>query len=136
MSEWDRIHEQRMDHGVVRWIDVRRGILDRQPRRYTHYECERRLAAADRAFSRWFARTVNTRTTWDDPDMNAHEIRQLRDRLADMRSYVEHAERHLDTLEGVDRRAERIRQLRDVAGRTPEEAAAYLAKAAELEGGS
>lgn len=39
----------------------------------------------------------------------------------------------LDELEGVDRRQERIAQLREVAGRTPQEAAAYLAKADELE---
>lgn len=125
--EYDTLGERQMGHGTVRWITTEKG------RRYTHYDCERRMAAAWRGVPRWFARAVRTRTTWNDPDMNAREVQQLRDVLADMRSYVEMAERHLDTIEGVDRRAERIRALRDVAGRTPAEAAAYLAKAAQLE---
>lgn len=129
MSLYDRIEERRMSHGVVRWVVTDRG------RRYTHHECERRLLAAWHGVPRWFSRAVATRTTWNDADMNADEIRRLRDVLADMTSYIEVASRHLDGIEGVDRRAERIRQLRDVTGRTPEEAAAYLAKAAQLEGG-
>lgn len=118
-----------MDGGVIRWVvtDERGG------QRYTHYDCERRLKSAINAVERWFWRTIKTRPTWDEAQMNELQLRDLRYMLGDLQRNVETIGRELDRIEGVDRRSERIRALREVAGRTPEEAAAYLAKAAELE---
>lgn len=124
----NRVEDRRMEHGVVRWIVTEKG------QRYTHYDCERRAKAAVNAFERWFHRTVRTRTAWDDAEMNDSQMRDLRYLLKDVQGYVELASLELDRLEGVDRRAERIKALRAVAGRTPAEAAAYLAKADQLEG--
>jgi hypothetical protein len=66
--------------------------------------------------------------------MNEATLAYLRDALRDLSGYVEAAQRELDRIEGVDRRAERIKSLREVAGRTPAEAATFLAKADQLEG--
>jgi Lon protease-like protein len=123
-----RVEQRRMDHGIVRWFVTDRGV------QYTHYECERRLKSAVNAVERWFGRAVRTRTTWDEAEMNEHEIQGLRRELRDLQSYVEAAQRQLDDIEGVDRRTERIKALREVAGRTPAEAAAFLRKADQLEG--
>ena len=66
--------------------------------------------------------------------MNKHEMERLRYLLDDMQTYVEVVQQELDRIEGLDRRADRIKALRNIEGRTPEEAAAFLAKAAQLEG--
>jgi hypothetical protein len=129
-SETDRVRERRVDHGVVRWVETERG------KRYTHHECESRAKSTMHSMMRWFARAVHTRTTWDDADMNAHELERLRWLLGDLAAWLESVQRALDDLEGVDRRAERIKALREVAGRTPEEAALYLEKADALEAAS
>lgn len=127
----DHVREHRMEHGVVRWFVTAGGA------RYTHYDCERRLKAATSGVFRWFNRAVKTRTTWnDDVEMNRDQIRDLRSALEELQDYVEHAQRYLDEVEGVDRRAERIKALRNVSGRTPAEAAVYLAKADHLEAGA
>jgi Lon protease-like protein len=124
----DRIQERREDHGITRWLVTEQG------KRYTQYDCERRLKSATSAVMRWFSRAVRTRTTWNDADMNEATLAYLRDALRDLSGYVEAAQRELDRIEGVDRRAERIKSLREVAGRTPAEAATFLAKADQLEG--
>lgn len=124
----DRIEERRTDYGTVKFLVTERG------QRYTHYECERRLKAAVRGLARWFSRSIRTMTKWDDADMNAAQIRDLRWILGDVTSYVEVVQRELDRIEGVNRTDERIAALRNVEGRSPEEAALYLAKANELSG--
>jgi hypothetical protein len=125
--EWDSIKERRMSHGIVKTVLTERG------QEYPHYECERRLKTAIRATMRWFSRTLQTLTVWDDKDMNDHELQRMRYTLDDLAMYVEAVQRELDRIEGVNRSAERIKALRNVAGRTPEEAAAFLKKAEELE---
>lgn len=125
MSDFDRIEEHRADHGTVR-------IYVTQGRKYTHHECQRRLKAAVNATARWFHRSISTMTKWNDAEMNTWEIRELRWVLGDMANYVEVVQRELDRLEGVNRVNERILALRAVEGRTPEEAALYLAKADAL----
>lgn len=132
MSEYDKIIEYKMSHGVVRQIQIN-GLSMRKGKTYTHHECERRLKAAWNGTTRWFSRSLRTRTTWNEADMNKHEMERLRYLLDDMQTYVEVVQRELDRIEGLDRRAERIKALRIVKGRTPEEAAAFLAKAAQLE---
>lgn len=124
---YEKIEERRTDYGVSRWITTSKG------QRWTHHECERRLKSAERAFSRWFSRSFRTLTTWNESDMNEFEISRLRYVLDDIQTYIEVANRELDRLQGVNRKEERIKQLRAIAGRTPEEAASYLAKADELE---
>lgn len=118
-----------MDHGIVRIFVTERG------KRYTHHECERRLEAAVHAMMRWFHRSIKTRTTWNEADMNAAEVRDLRRVLDELQEYAEAVQQELDRIEGVNHKAERIAALRNVTGRTPEEAAAFLAKAAALEAG-
>lgn len=133
MSEYDRIGERQMDHGISRWYIANPGPFGRPERTYTHQDCERRARSAREAFGRWFSRAVSTRTTWNEPDMNEYQLEQLRWLLDGMQEYVESASRYLDELEGKDRRAERIAALRNVAGRTPAEAVAFLSKADQLE---
>jgi Lon protease-like protein len=129
MRDFDRIEERELEHGTVKYFVTDAG------QKYTHYECERRLQAAIRATSRWFSRTIRTMTVWKDADMNASEIRDLRWILGDMANYVEVVSRELDRIEGVNRSAERVAALRSIKGRTPEEAALFLAKADEIEAG-
>lgn len=100
---------------------------------YTNFDCERRFESAIWAVSRWFARTVRTRTTSPDAEANRDDLRTVRWKLDKLSEHVLMMQAQLDDLEGVDRTQERITQLRQIAGRTPEEAAAYLAKADELE---
>lgn len=100
---------------------------------YSHRDCVSRMEAAVRNSHRWFSRAVQTLSEWDDPDMREHEAQDLRWALDDMATYVMAVRQELDRIEGVNRKAERIKALREVGGRTPEEAALYLRKAAELE---
>lgn len=122
-----RIREQRMEHGTVRTLVTDRG------RHYTHHECKRRLGSAAHDVMRWFSRAVRTRSEWNEADMRAADLRDLRLVLDDLASYVEIAQRELDRIEGVDRTAERVKALRQIEGRTPDEAAAFLAKADQIE---
>jgi hypothetical protein len=127
VSDYDRIEELPLDHGTVRVL------LTSQGTRYTHSDCERRFQAGRNAMTRWFARWVRTRTEWNDADMRAYTLRDLRAELDDIASYVESARKELDRIEDVDRVTDRVRALREVAGRTPEEAKLYLAKAEALD---
>lgn len=103
---------------------------------YSNFDCERRLEAAVWAVSRWFARCVRTRTTHPDPaeDRDDLQMRAVRWKIEKLAEHAQMMLTQLDELEGVDRKRERVKALRRVAGRTPAEAAAYLAKAAQLEG--
>jgi hypothetical protein len=133
MSEYDKIIEYTMSHGVVRNIQLN-GLLMKKGKTYTHHECERRLKAAWGGTTRWFSRTLRTRTTWNEADMNKHEMERMRYLLDDMQTYIEVVQQELDRIEGLDRKAERIKALRNITGRSPEEAALFLEKAAQLEG--
>lgn len=126
--EWDSVKERKTSLGTHKFIVTERGQT------YSHDECERRLKSAVRGTSRWFGRALHTLTVWSDKRMNDYEVQRLRRILDDMSMYVEAVQVELDRIEGVNRQAERIAQLRNVAGRTPEEAAAFLAKAEQLEG--
>lgn len=99
---------------------------------YTNFDCERRLSAAKNAMERWFSRTIRTRTMAAEQD--DFDLQRLRWVADDIAMYAAHIQRELDRLEGVDRKAERIKALRVVEGRSPEEAALFLAKADELAG--
>lgn len=120
-----KIREVRTEHGVVRSLATDRAS-------YSGEECFRRAESAIRAVDRWFWRAAATRTTWDEPEMNTYEADRLRRLLGELRESVARAERELDRVERVDRSLDRIRALRNVTGRTPEEAALYLKKAEEL----
>lgn len=146
-----RIIEREMEHGIIRYFQAPGTRRKPEGPTYTHYECERRARAAVAAMTRWFGRAIRTRTTWTEgsaasnflgiettgvspAEMNEHEIRQLRYIATDIAEYAEIVQRELDRLEGVDRKAERIKALRTIKGRSAEEAALYLAKADQLEG--
>jgi hypothetical protein len=131
MSDYDHVEERKVDDDVT----FRYFVIDRTGTRYSHSECERRLRSAVSTMTRWFHRSIVTRSSWRDPAMNADELERLRWVLDDLQTYVEVVQRELDRIAGVDRRAERVKALREIAGRTPAEAAAFLAKAAELERG-
>jgi hypothetical protein len=127
MYEYDRIETREIEHGTFKWLVTDRG-------RYSHDECERRLRTAVRGMQRWFGRSFRTLTDWKDKDMRDHEVQHLRNILDDMMTYAEVVQQELDRIEGVNRKSERIAALRNVAGRTPEEAEAFIRKAEELEG--
>ncbi len=123
MSEWDLIEERRNREGDT-FRSAEHGLLQLRVR-------------AARESSPLGVRPVVQSHRQDAHRLGGprHERRRERLRwlLDDMRDYVEVASRHLDELDGKDRREERIKALRRIAGRTPEEAAAYLAKADQLE---
>jgi hypothetical protein len=125
------IQEHRSDDG-----DVFKYLVMDSGRRYTHNDCEHQLKLAGWTMQRWFARALATLTDWRDPEDRKLDIEHLRWRLDDIAAFVEGAQQELDQREGVSKKAERIAKLRNVTGRTPEEAAAFLAKAALLEGES
>lgn len=127
MSGYERIEERLTEYGAIRFLVTERGI------KYTHHECERRLDGAIRGMMRWFSRTLRTATVWNDADMRRSELERMRWKLGEITTYVEVVQRELDRIEGVNKVAERIEKLRNVAGRNPEEAELFLAKAAELE---
>lgn len=127
MSE-GRIIERVSDGFTFRYYESAAG------KQYTHYECERRLDAAKNAMERWFSRTIRTRTMTGDAEQDGFDLQRLRWVADDIAMYAAHIQRELDRLEGVDRKAERIKALRVVEGRSPEEAALFLAKADELAG--
>lgn len=103
-------------------------------KQYSHFDCERRLDAAKNAMCRWFSRAIRTRIDTEDAIQNGYELQRLRWIAQEIAEYAEVVQRELDRLEGVDRKTERIKALRSIEGRTPEEAAAFLAKAEQLEG--
>jgi len=128
LSIYDRVEERRTEYGIFRTFTTDKGKW------YSHNDCERELKAAVRKTQRWFSRSIRTLTVWNDKDMRDMEIGDLRWVLEDITTYAEAVQQELDRIEGVDRKEERIKALRDVSGRTPEEAALYLRKAEELEG--
>lgn len=125
--EYDHIKEKRISMGTFKFLVTERG------QEYSHDECERRLRTAVRGTQRWFSRSLRTLTDWNDKDMRDYEIQRLRRVLEDMTMYAEAVQQALDKIEGVNRQSERADKLRNIAGRTPEEAAAFLAKAEELD---
>lgn len=127
MSVFDRIEERETEYGTSRTFVTEKG------NRYSHFDCEQQLTSAVRKTQRWFSRAIRTMTTWNDADMRGVEIRDLRWVLSDITNFAEIIQRELDRIEGVNRIEERVKELRAVAGRTPEEAALYLQKAEDLE---
>lgn len=127
MSE-GRIVEREGDGGFTfRYYESEKG------HRYTHYDCERRLVAAKNGMCRWFSRALKTRTSSGDAEQDSYELNHLRYIAESVAEYAEVIQREIDRLEGVDRKAERIKAL--IEGRTPEESALFLAKADALEAG-
>lgn len=127
MMQGGRIIERSTDGYTFRYFESKKGA------RYTHYECERRLKTTVDGLYRWFSRTLKTRTTSGDAEQDKYDLQRLRwvaDEVAECAAVIQ---REVDRLEGVDRTAERVKALRQVSGRTPEETAVYLAKADQLE---
>jgi hypothetical protein len=127
MSEYS-VKERRGDYGIQRWIVTEAG------KTYSHDQCESRLKASVNTMFSWFAWTISSRPTWNEADRRRHELWRLRNVAEKIAAYAELVGQELDRLEGVDHKAQRIAQLREVRGRTPEEAAAFFAKAEQLEG--
>jgi hypothetical protein len=61
------------------------------------------------------------------------DLEQIEWALDSMDAYLHAVREHLEKERGVKSREERIALLRNVSGRTPEEAEAFLKKADELE---
>jgi hypothetical protein len=99
---------------------------------FSHDECRRRAEQGERALTRWFSRAMATVASGDG--MDEHDLERLEWFLDNISTWLESAQQALDGRRGVQRQEERIKALRNVSGRTPEEAAAFLAKAAQLEG--
>lgn len=127
MTQGDRIIERSNEGFTFRFYESEKGT------RYTHYDCERRLKAAANGLYRWFSRTLKTRTTSGDAEQDKYDLQRLRWIAAEVAEYVAVIQRELDRLEGVDRTSERVKALREVTGRTPEETALFLAKAEQIE---
>lgn len=123
-----KIHERANEDG-----DVFRYLVLDGGNQYGNLECIRKAEQASRAFSRWFYRSMVTTTKWSDPDLNEFEADRLGDLLDDMETYIGSAREGLAERQAVRQREQKVKALRNIAGRTPEEAEAYLAKADELE---
>jgi hypothetical protein len=123
------IREFRSDDGDV----FKRLKLDGGKKWYSWYDCEHRLKLAGWQVAHWFERALSTRTDWTDAESRKDDLDHLRWRLDEITTIIERAQQELDKLEGVSRKAERIAKLRNVTGRYPEEAAAFLAHADRLE---
>jgi hypothetical protein len=70
---------------------------------------------------------------WSDPTLSESDTERLTWLLDDMEAAIGSARQGLAERQGARRREAKVKALRRIAGRTPEEAEAYLAKAAELE---
>lgn len=123
-----KIHERANDDG-----DVFRYLVLDSGSRCSNLDCIQKTEQAMRGFQRWFHRSLETATVWTSPDLAASDNERLRWLLDDMESYLASARQALAEREGRRRREEKIKALRAIAGRTPDEAEAYLAKADELE---
>ena len=123
-----RIHQQSNDAG-----DVFRSLVTDSGSLYGNLECRRKAEQATRAFERWFQRTLETATVWADPDFVSDDAEQLGWVLDDLERVLRMARSKLEAREGVQREERKIAALRQTAGRSPDEAATYLAKADELE---
>lgn len=86
------------------------------------------LRGLARDVSRSF-KTINTH----DQEYLASDLERIEWLLDDVEEWAKRVRDHLANEHGRVRRRERIAQLRNIAGRTPEEAEAFLAKADELE---
>lgn len=110
-------------------------MLGGDPVRYIRLKSGRRLsfweavADAERAhtdLNRALARAFRlARSDW--------EVERVEDRVARLEDYLAVLRAHLAKLAEERAQCEKIEALRNVEGRSPEEAAAYLAKADELE---
>jgi hypothetical protein len=122
------IEERSNDDGdVFRWLVLDGGA------RYSNLDCIGKAEQASRAFSRWFHRSMLTATMWSDPTLSESDTERLTWLLDDMEAAIGSARQGLAERQGARRREAKVKALRRIAGRTPEEAEAYLAKAAELE---
>lgn len=101
--------------------------------RYSNLDCIGKTEQGMRAFQRWFHRSMVTATKWSDPHLSESDTERMGWLLDDMETYISSARQGLAEREGARRREEKIKALRQIAGRTPDEAEAYLAKADELE---
>lgn len=124
------IEERTNDDG-----DVFRYLVLESGSRYSNLDCIQKTEQSLRGVQRWFHRSLETATIWSDPSLAESDNDRLRWLLDDLEGYLHAARKALADREGRQRRAEKIRALRQIAGRTPDEAAAYLAKADELERG-
>lgn len=100
---------------------------------YSNLDCIGKTEQASRAFGRWFYRSMLTATKWSDPVLSESDTERLGWMLDEMETYIASARQGLAERQEAQRRVEKVKALRRIAGRTPEEAEAYLAKADELE---
>jgi hypothetical protein len=104
---------------------------------YTFNDMIHKADLAEHAFARAIARAFKLRPDWPgEPERatyRAMDLEQIEWALESMEAYIAAAREHLEKERGIKSREERIALLRNVSGRTPEEAEAFLKKADELE---
>lgn len=92
---------------------------------------------AESAFARAISRAFKLRPDWTgEPDRATYremDFERIEWALEGMEAYISAVREFLNKERGVKSQEERIAALRNVEGRTPEEAAAFLRKADELE---
>lgn len=91
------------------------------------------LASANTSLSRAFSRAFKLAGTNADPELAAYELERLEDAVERLEEYASALRAGIEKRLGVRSRQERIALLRNTAGRTPGEAAAFNRKADELE---
>src|SRR3954464_15575278 len=106
-----RIHTRERSGTTFRYV-----VLD-SGSRYSHYDCRAKAEQGLRAFERWFYRSLETMTTWDDPDMSDYESRDLRRLLDDVQSYVGAAREALADRAGKRRHEEKVQKVKALAER-------------------
>jgi hypothetical protein len=124
-SEYERPEEIR----GYWWIRLKSGRL------IGFMEAVRAVKSARYAYATAFSRVVKLAEKQPDLELRDDDFERAEWLLDDMESYVNSCRRYLEKLRGTRTKQERIAALRIVAGRTPEEAALFLAKADELERG-
>jgi hypothetical protein len=113
--------------------DVFRYLMLDSGTQYSNLDCINRVEQSSRGFQRWFYRAIQTATVWADPRLAESDTERLGWLLDEMETYISSARQGLAKREASRRREEKIKALRQIAGRTPDEAEAYLSKADELE---
>lgn len=116
MREPDKIEES---HGR-KFIRLKTGNL------LSFWDVMSQVEGAHTRLGRAFSRAFNLATDEYDLERLEWRLEQLEDHLGALR-------KHLDEVRGVNSVRERIALLRNVDGRTPEEAEAFIRKANELE---
>jgi hypothetical protein len=102
-------------------------------RKVSFYDAENKCGKFLTDLTRWGKRLVQLAPDVTDPDISEYYNDTILRHIERTEALAEHWRALLEQRVGVATKRQRIAALRDVRGRTPEEAAVYLAKADQLE---